>query len=112
MKHQAVLRKNRVLPVDCRPPSDLTWKETIGELFRTFSTRPDACKEYYEAVLLDPFFEVTPALVLSEMTVGFLLHPTEMLGTAIASFSKSVLGKPDLLFYYSELNTFCYALCG
>jgi hypothetical protein len=97
--------------VECRPRSDLTWLQTIGELF-TFSSNPDACKEYYEAAMLDPYFEVTPALVLSEVTAGFLPHPSEMLPTATADFSKGTLGKTDLLFYHSECNIFFCALCG
>jgi hypothetical protein len=87
--------------------------ETIGELFRTkFSSHPDACREYYEVVMLDPFLEVTPALVLSEMTASFFLHPSGMLGTAIANFSNGILGKTGFLFYRSELHIFCYALRG
>jgi hypothetical protein len=82
--------------------------EKIGNLFTTkFSSHPDACQAYYEAMMLDPFLEVTPALVLSEMTASFFLHPSGMLGTAIANFSKGILGKTKFVLYHSELNTFC-----
>lgn len=64
----------------------------------------EVCREYYEAVMLDPFLEVTPAVVLSEMTAGFFLHPSGMLGSAIANFSKGILGKKICLFYHRKYN--------
>jgi len=83
-------------PVECRPPSELTWTETIGGLLRTkLSYNSDECQKYYEAVMLDPFLEITPAIVLAEMVAGFVLYPSGMLGSAIAKFSNSVLGKMD-----------------
>jgi hypothetical protein len=39
------------------------------------------------------------------------MHRNVVLGTAIAELSNLVLGKTDFL-YHSELNVFCYALCG
>jgi hypothetical protein len=85
--------------------------ETLGKFVTArFSSKTDECKKYYEAIMLDPFLEVTPALVLSEMTAGFFLHPSGMLGTAIANFSSGVLGKTDFLFCHSRLNIFVVQL--
>jgi hypothetical protein len=60
--------------------------------------------------MLDPWLEVTPALVLSEMVAGFVLHPSGMLGSAIADFSNKVLGKLYLLFCHGEHTIFCYII--
>ncbi|KDR08047.1 Chloride channel CLIC-like protein 1 [Zootermopsis nevadensis] len=88
IKQYAMMKKNPDIPVDCRPPSEPSWMD----YFMPKSTlQSEVCREYYEAVMLDPFLEVTPAVVLSEMTAGFFLHPSGMLGSAIANFSKGIL---------------------
>lgn len=60
----------------------------------------DDCQKYYEAVMMDPALEVTPLLVLSEMVSSFLLHPMGKLGSAVADFSKNIIGK----LYYALVN--------
>jgi hypothetical protein len=50
--------------------------------------------------------EVTPTLVLSEMVAGFILHPSGMLGSAVADYSKNVLGMMYFLLHHSEITIF------
>jgi hypothetical protein len=58
--------------------------------------------------MLDPLLEVTPTLVLSEMVAGFFLHPSGMLGTAVADFSNHVLGMMYFLLHHNEITMFCF----
>jgi hypothetical protein len=74
----------------------------IKNVFRSSFGYHDECQKYYETVMLDPFLEVTPSIVLSEMVAGFLLHPSGMLGAAVADYSKNVLGKMYFLIHNAQ----------
>lgn len=96
IKQYAAIKANTGVPAECRPPSERTWMESswnhIKNVFRSSFGYHDECQKYYETVMLDPFLEVTPSIVLSEMVAGFLLHPSGLLGAAVADYSKNVLG--------------------
>jgi hypothetical protein len=96
------------VPAWCRPPSEQTWIERLKNLLPGHFSND--CQKHYEAVMLDPFFEVTPTLVLSEMVAGFFLHPSGMLGSAVADFSKNVLGMIYFLLLCNEITMFCFAI--
>lgn len=86
IKQYATIKKNPEVPLKCRPSSDVTWFEEIQRVFHR-----DECHKYYEAVMIDPALEVTPTIVLSEVVSRFLLHPSGILGSAVADFSNSIL---------------------
>jgi hypothetical protein len=88
IKHYATLKENPEVPLKCRPPSDVTWFEAFMRWFYL-----DQCQKYYEALMLDPALKVTPTVVLSEMVTDFILYPSGKLGSAIADFSKNIIGK-------------------
>jgi len=96
------------VPARCRPPSEQTWLEILKNLLPGGPSND--CQKYYEAVMLDPFYEVTPTLVLSEMLAGFFLHPSGMLGSAVADFSKNILGMMYFLLLHNEITIFCFAI--
>lgn len=96
------------VPAGCHPPSEQTWWESIINLFPWGHS--DECQKYSEAVMLDPLLEVTPTLVLSEMVAGFFLHPAGMLGSAVADYSKNVLGMMYFLLYHNEITMFCFVI--
>jgi len=60
--------------------------------------------------MLDPLLQVTPTLVLSEMVAGFFLHPIGMLGSAVAEFSRNILGMMYFLLHHNEITMFCYVI--
>ncbi|KAJ9576893.1 hypothetical protein L9F63_006511, partial [Diploptera punctata] len=92
IKQYAILKKNPEVPVECRPTSDLTWVQLFGRYLNSkISYQSDECIEYYEAIMMDPFVKVKPTDVLSEMVGSFVLHPSGMLGSAIAKFSTGIL---------------------
>lgn len=102
-----MLKSTDGVPAGCRPSSEQTWAETIKNLFHWGHSD---CQKYYEAVMLDPFLEVTPTVVLSEMVAGFFLHPSGMLGSAVAAFSKNVLGMMYFLLHHNEITMFCFVI--
>jgi hypothetical protein len=87
------MKKNTNIPADCRPRSELAAWEIMYLWLPSFRVHHDSCQEYYEHVMLDPLLTVTPTVVLSDMLAGFLLHPVGMLGTAVADYSKNILGE-------------------
>jgi hypothetical protein len=95
------------VPAQCRPPSERTWVERLRDVFS--GDHSDECVKYFEVSMLDPFWEITPTLVLSELVAGFILHPSEMLGDAVAKYSKHVLGMYFLL-HHNEIIMFCYVI--
>jgi len=98
------------VPAECRPRSEWTWTQTLKNLLPGVSGYSIECHKYYEAVTLDPLLEVTPTLVLSEMIAGFFLHPSGMLGSAVADYSKNVLGMMYFLILHNEITMFCFVV--
>jgi hypothetical protein len=96
------------VPAGCRPPSERTWMESINNWFH--GGHSVDCQKYYEAVMLDPHLEVTPTLVLSEMVAGFILHPSGMLGSAVADYSRKILGMMYCLLHHNEITMFCFVV--
>jgi hypothetical protein len=96
------------VPAGCRPRSEQTWLEILKD--RLGFDYSNECQKYYEAVMVDPFLEVTPTLVLSEVIAGFFLHPAEMLGSAVADFSRNVLGMMYFLLHHNEITMFCFVI--
>lgn len=120
VKQFAMMKKNPEVPAECRPPAELTWMEAISRLFSSkFSIQSDDCQKYYETIMIDPILEITPALVLSEMTASFFLHPSTMIGNAISNFSRSILGNLPfganyIVLFLSFFLIICiiFAVCG
>jgi len=96
------------VPTWCRPPSEQTWIDRIKNIL-PFGHSID-CEKYYEVVMLDPHLEVTPTVVLSEILAGFFLHPFGMLGSAVADYSKNILGIMYFLLLHNEITMFCFVI--
>ncbi|XP_011297582.1 uncharacterized protein [Fopius arisanus] len=69
------------MPVDCQPHKMLWYQK----LFSFFSS-DDHCIQYYEAVMEDHRFQVTPVQVLSRVIGTFILEPAQLIGRALADF--------------------------
>ena len=50
------------------------------------------CEAYYEALMVDPLWEVSPLSALSETAALFVLRPLELLGAAAGVFFRDFLG--------------------
>jgi len=90
IKQYAMMKAKDGVPAACHPSSEQTLIQKMKSFF-SFG-HSDECQKYYEAVMLNPGLEVTPTRVLSEVIADFFLHPIGMLGSAIAEFSKNILG--------------------
>jgi hypothetical protein len=103
-----VIKATGDVPAVCRPPSEQTWLESVKNLF-SWGHSYD-CQKYYEAVMLDPLLLVTPTTVLSDMVTDFVLHPCGKLGSAVADFSRNVLGMMYFLLHHNEITMFCFVI--
>ena len=57
----------------------------------------DKCKEYYEALMIDPLLEVTPTMALAETFTAFIVQPLEHLGRHIGKFFNALLQETSWL---------------
>ena len=57
----------------------------------------DKCKEYYEALMIDPLLEVTPTMALAETFTAFVVQPLEHLGRHIGKFFNALLQETSWL---------------
>ena len=96
------------VPAACHPSSEQTLIQKMKSFF-SFG-HSDECQKYYEAVMLNPGLEVTPTRVLSEVIADFFLHPIGMLGSAIAEFSKNILGIIYFFLLQNEITMFCFVI--
>ena len=46
------------------------WKTAVDWIVRQFQWQDDPCQKYHEALLVDPFWEVTPLVVSYRHTTG------------------------------------------
>ena len=51
----------------------------------------DKCKEYFDAVMIDPLLEVTPTMALAETFTAFFVQPFEHIGRHIGKFFAALL---------------------
>lgn len=49
------------------------------------------CEAYYEALMVDPFWEITPLKAITETASQFVLRPLEVLGSSIGIFFSGIL---------------------
>ena len=52
----------------------------------------EECEKYYEARIMDPVVQVTPAHALSHLCTNFILHPVSLAGHTVGSFVENATG--------------------
>ncbi|XP_076313702.1 uncharacterized protein LOC143226527 isoform X1 [Tachypleus tridentatus] len=76
------------VPEECST-SDMTWWQSLKAWFKSgLTVEENPCEKYYKSILVDPFWEVTPLMALSESISKFVLHPAGLLGTHIGRFTR------------------------
>ena len=88
-KHLTLV-KNSAIPPECFPET-FSWTDVFMDA--VFSTAKSRCKEYHDALLIDPFWEVSPTMAIAETITTFILLPLEHLGTHIGKFFAALLGQ-------------------
>lgn len=57
------------------------------------------CEKYYEARMINPKMQVTPALVISHLVFTVAMYPIPIIGEVISKFTNNVTGKICYCFY-------------
>ena len=78
---QAKLMQHRNIPPECSPNS-MPWTS----FFKSFVITEDKCKEYHKALLVDPFYEVSPLMAFTDL-LNLCFSPLRVFGK---EFSKMV----------------------
>ena len=83
-KHVALVASSKI-PPECFP-DELSWYRTLWN-----SRSAEAkCAEYHEALLVDPLWEVSPTMAISETISKFVLQPLEHFGDSLGKFFSSL----------------------
>ncbi|XP_053308720.1 chloride channel CLIC-like protein 1 [Spea bombifrons] len=56
-----------------------------------FSWNNNACEDYYKALLVDPFWEVTPVMAISSVMGRIILHPMETISHVVGRSIRNVM---------------------
>merc|ERR1719320_1333318 len=60
----------------------MTWSESLATAFSS----SDRCREYHDAILINPMIEVAPTMAVAQTLTTFVLLPLEHVGRALGKF--------------------------
>ncbi|XP_064626727.1 chloride channel CLIC-like protein 1 [Lineus longissimus] len=79
------------IPDECRP-SDTSWLSSMNSWYRTtFTFMENKCDKYHEALMVDPFWEVSPFQAIAVSLSAFIFEPAGHFGDAISKFFRGLL---------------------
>ncbi len=111
-KHATLNDKD--IPSQCFPER-MKWWQAMAEV--AFPSK--ACHTYYEALVVDPLWEVSPTMALAETVVQFVLLPLQHVGQHLGKFFSGLLGELSwlssssvLIFTFLALLLFLIMMCG
>lgn len=103
-------------PPECFP-NEMSWISMVWDV--VFSHSSQKCLKYHEAVMIDPFLEVSPLLVVVETFTKMILHPLEHLGLSLSKFFRNLSSELSwttspfvFVFIFVVIIIFCIMLCG
>ncbi|XP_051866673.1 chloride channel CLIC-like protein 1 isoform X2 [Pristis pectinata] len=104
-KRQANVAKLEPDKLVCAGVQKMDWKGSLFEWFRrTWTLQDDPCEKYYEALLVDPIWEVPPAKALMLTITTLITEPLKHIGQPISQFFRDLLKDlPWLLQFYVTL---------
>ncbi|XP_035726306.1 uncharacterized protein LOC118443428 isoform X2 [Vespa mandarinia] len=73
------------MPRSCQPS-----KMSIWEKIHSYLIEDKECEKYYEARMINPKVQVTPAMAFSHMVTTVLTHPIPIIGTTMSQFINNV----------------------
>ena len=88
-RKQATLTKLGEVPQKCLVEKQGWFSALSDAIFGNFKDKK--CEAYYEALMVDPFWEVTPLKALTETLSNFILRPLEMFGSSVGVFFSEIL---------------------
>ena len=96
-KHHAAIMENQKPPKECFPEkmslSDLFFNAVIHASY----SANDKCNKYHEALMVDPFWEVSPTMAVVETFTAFVLLPLEHLGRNLGKFFSSLVAELPIM---------------
>lgn len=96
-KKQATLSRMGSVPKHCLVEKQ-GWGTALSDAFNGLvGTKDTKCEAYYEALMVDPFWEVTPLKAITETCSQFILRPLEILGSSLGIFFNEILAPIPLL---------------
>ncbi len=100
-RKQVTLRRLEEVPQRCLVEKQGWWGAVSGAVSGALglasSSGDRRCEAYYEALMVDPFWEVTPLKALTETVSQMVLRPLEMCGASMGVFFSEVLAPLPLL---------------
>ena len=92
-KRHAAIMENQNPPKECFPEkmslSDLFFNAVIHASY----SANDKCSKYHEALMVDPFWEVSPTMAVVETFTAFVLLPLEHLGKNLGKFFSALVAE-------------------
>lgn len=97
-RKQATLTKLGEIPQKCLVEKQ-GWMSAMTDAVKGMVGVKDSskCEAYYEALMVDPFWEVTPLKALTETLSQFVLRPLEMFGGSVGVFFTDILAPVPLV---------------
>ncbi|XP_043671220.1 uncharacterized protein LOC122630612 [Vespula pensylvanica] len=91
------------MPVACHP-----YKMSMWDKMKAYFFDDKECEKYYEARMINPKLQVTPALVISHLVFTVATYPIPIIGEVISKFTSSVTAHlPSFLRYPVQV---CFSL--
>ncbi|CAH1772322.1 unnamed protein product [Owenia fusiformis] len=81
------------MPSDCIPKDMTVWQSWKSWCMWQLSWEDSPCDKYHHALLVDPFWEVTPMLVLSSAFTRCITKPFEIICSAIGRCFKLIFSE-------------------
>ncbi|XP_043481132.1 chloride channel CLIC-like protein 1 isoform X1 [Leptopilina heterotoma] len=79
------------MPIECQPEKMNMMQYILSKV--SFHGSTEQCEKYVEAMIVDPFVQVTPVQALSHMCTNFILHPLSVAGHVISNFVENATEK-------------------
>ena len=106
-KHHAAIMENQKPPKECFPEkmslSDLFFNAVIHASY----SANDKCNKYHEALMVDPFWEVSPTMAVVETFTAFVLLPLEHLGRNLGKFFSSLVAELPIMSQFYVIPVVC-----
>nr|XP_050852872.1 uncharacterized protein LOC127065059 isoform X1 [Vespula vulgaris] len=93
------------MPVACQP-----YKMSLWDKMKAYFFDDKECEKYYEARMINPKMQVTPALVVSHLVSTVALYPIPIIGDVISKFANNVTAHLPFFIRYPVQLWFCLLL--
>ncbi|KAM6938689.1 chloride channel CLIC-like protein 1 [Lycodopsis pacificus] len=109
--HQSNIAKMDSLSEKCTGVKKIDWSDSLKEWYRsTLTLQDDPCKEYYEAILINPILLVPPTKAIIYTITTCITEPLKQLGQGISEFLVALLKDLPITLQIPVLLTIVFAI--